>query len=1607
MGTLGVDGGANLFLLNPNGIIFGEDARLDVSGSFTASTAASILFPNNVEFSATNPQGVPLLNIGTPQGVQYGPNSLASIINRGELSVGQDLSLLGAGNIIVTGLLSTDNEENRAAGDIELFSNAGSISISGDISADSNNDDVPGFPVIRIEAPQGFVRLDDATVSSDNQGSRFAGDIFIGARDRILLTNNSRISSNGKFGRVFLGSGVGNIIITSPQNIIINDSSVVTRNTGDNIENEDTRSGDITITATNLFRLENGASLSTSTVGNGNAGSIEINADDAVSISGENTRIFNQVLEDATGDGGPVEINTASFTLTEGAQMSASTDGMGDAGSIEINASDTVNISGETTRIFNQVRGNATGDGGPVEIDTTSFTLENGARISVSTFGNGNAGSINIDSTSRVRLSDAIIFNNVAEGGVGNAGDIDITVEDGSFTLINDSQIQARVEDVEVENSEIITNGGAINVEANNVSLRGARSRISTSLGQNATGRGGDIIITTGSLHLEEGADLVASTSGNGNAGLINVTANNEVFITGNGTGLFNRVEEGARGIGGAIIITTDSFRLEEGADLSASTDGAGNAGSIRITANDEVVISGDSTSIFSQVLGDATGDGGTITITTDSLSILDSASIEADSTGNSQVAGSIIILVNCVILDDGSITAESRSGKGGNITLLALNPEQETFLIQMRNGSTISAEALDDAVGGNVFINDNTQFNENNEIISSNTIRPTGFILATQDDNDIIASADENRGGNIRINVFGIFGLEERDSTTDFSDINATSRVGLDGEIVLNTLNIDPTRGLGDLPIDIVDASSLVAEGCVGTDRRGVETQGEFTRTGRGGLSPDPTGVLTDDALIDQSAASDDSTLAESSSTPAMDSETLVEAQGLGLTDSGKVSLVSADVTPRLARLLFPLILAMPHNSFASTPRILTVAITLVIVNLLSSSLKVKAAEVIDNTVPLHHLQSHPSIPPVPAVAASTIDNESVLVSQALPDNVPQDLPPLSDQIIPRDPIFPDADRLPTEPPTPLPSPEQLLQPSGSATPADVPADEEGLQVVFVEQFRVEGSTVFDAEELAALAWVATALSSDEEIPDLILAYCPEASSDLPEAAEEVSPDISTETSQEITESTQTTTNNVLSLSPPQNGQDLSFAQLLRARSTITQLYIKCGYITSGAILPPQIPEEEENTVIIQVVEGRLEEIEVTGLTRLDPGYVSSRLAIAGSEPLKQDQLLQGLQLLQLNPLIRRISADLQTGTRPATSILQVEAIEADPFYAELDLNNNRSPSVGSFQRGITFTHANLLGVGDGLSVTYNNTDGSNGVEGSYTIPVNPYNGTVNLRAGYTRSEVIEPPFDALDITSDSSYYEVTIRQPIFQSPTEEFALGLTVSQQESQTELGIKDIGPFSLSRGADEDGRTRISAVRFTQDWLKRTPRRVLAARSQFSVGVDFLDATINDDPLPDSRFFAWRGQGQWVQLLDDSGTLLLARTDMQLTGDSLLPLEQFGIGGQDTVRGYRQDALLTDNGIYASVEVRFPVVKVRDVQGTLYLVPFLDAGTGWNVDSSTNPEDTTLIGTGLGLLWTMSDDFTTRLDWGIPLISIDSRERTWQESGVYFSIQYSPF
>lgn len=470
-----------------------------------------------------------------------------------------------------------------------------------------------------------------------------------------------------------------------------------------------------------------------------------------------------------------------------------------------------------------------------------------------------------------------------------------------------------------------------------------------------------------------------------------------------------------------------------------------------------------------------------------------------------------------------------------------------------------------------------------------------------------------------------------------------------------------------------------------------------------------------------------------------------------------------------------------------------------------------------------------------------------------------------------------------------------------------------------------------------------------------------------------------------------------IAELVAPYENREVSFDELTALRSAITQLYVDNGYISSGAFIPNG-QDLSDGVVEMQVVEGELEAIEIMGLRRLHENYVRDRIEQKLSTPLNQQDVEEALQLLQLNPLIRRINAELTVGSTPGRSILIVELEEADPFQVGLGGDNYQSSSVGSEQFSISASHNNLFGLGDRLSASYGITEGLDSWDVGYAIPLNALEGTLSLGYSSDESEIVEAAFREFDIRSESETFSISFRQPLYRRPTSELALGLGFDLRRSQTYILGDE--PFSFSEGP-EDGKSNVSVVRFFQDWVQQNPRRVLAARSQFSIGLEAFDATVNDTGT-DARFFAWLGQFQWVEQVSPR-FLLVSRLISQLTPDSLLPLERFGFGGAETVRGYPQNQLVTDNGVFTSVEARIPIT---DNPNRLQLTPFVDAAYGWNNVTPDPPEDL-LLSVGLGVRWVVTPDLSLRLDYGIPLIDVGDRGNSLSDNGFYFSIQYQPF
>lgn len=464
-----------------------------------------------------------------------------------------------------------------------------------------------------------------------------------------------------------------------------------------------------------------------------------------------------------------------------------------------------------------------------------------------------------------------------------------------------------------------------------------------------------------------------------------------------------------------------------------------------------------------------------------------------------------------------------------------------------------------------------------------------------------------------------------------------------------------------------------------------------------------------------------------------------------------------------------------------------------------------------------------------------------------------------------------------------------------------------------------------------------------------------------------------------------------------------INFAELLEVQQAITDLLIAKGYFTSGAYIPPQTIKNR--TIKIEIIEGSLEEIKIYGLEKLRPEYIRRRLEIASKPPLNQEKLLNALQLLQLDPLIENISAELSKGVDLGESYLEVKVEEADSFSTELTVDNYRTSSIGSFSRQIAVGDNNLLGFGDRFDVSYVNTDGSNSLENlSYAVPLGASNNELRLTYSFNSSTIITEPFQDLDLGSKNHYFGFSYRQPVYQTPNQEIALGFIFSHQNTQ--LSLMDVGFPTLARGSDVEGITKISALRIFQEYSDRGSTHVFAVRSQFNIGIDAFDATTNPDGIPDSIFLIWRGQAQYLKMLSPSTNILL-RTDLQLADRALVSLEQFSSGGALSVRGYSQDRILGDNGIFFSAELINTLWQTSESNVSLELNPFFDFGRVWNSDDlslSTN----TLASLGLGLQFSIKDTLIARLDWGLPLTDDgDLPGNSLQESGVHFSIKFLPF
>ena len=478
-------------------------------------------------------------------------------------------------------------------------------------------------------------------------------------------------------------------------------------------------------------------------------------------------------------------------------------------------------------------------------------------------------------------------------------------------------------------------------------------------------------------------------------------------------------------------------------------------------------------------------------------------------------------------------------------------------------------------------------------------------------------------------------------------------------------------------------------------------------------------------------------------------------------------------------------------------------------------------------------------------------------------------------------------------------------------------------------------------------------------------------------------------------------TTAEIEQITNPYLKKSLTFNQLREVADKVTQIYQERNYITTRAIIEAQ--DIKDGVVTIKVLEGSLERIDIKRAGnvngRLNDDYVRSRAAIAATTPLNFTRVEEELQLLRSDPLLSEIRANLTAGTKPDQSVLQITFTEAKSFTTRLFTDNYGNVSSGIYRAGAIVQEANLTGIGDLASLSYIRSGSSNNYGLTYQYPLNPQGGTLSFNASIGDSRVTQPEFASLNIATDSQVYELNYRQPVVRSPREELALGIGLSFENSASTV---DGQSFNFQNQMPDDGRSQARVLRLTQEYVNRDTSGAFAFRSAFSAGLNLLGATVRTDGSPDGRFFYWTGQALRVQRLgNDRDTLAFFRINAQLTGDRLLSLNRFSVGGPQSVRGYRQNQNTGDSGVQASVEVQFPLLRDNDGNAIVKLLPFIEAGSVWN-NRTANPSPQTLFSVGLGAQYQPFRNLTFRIDLGIPLVNANNSGTNLQDSGLYFSV-----
>jgi filamentous hemagglutinin family protein len=661
--------------------------------------------------------------------------------------------------------------------------------------------------------------------------------------------------------------------------------------------------GTITLTEnSNIFR--SGTTI-------GSTGDIYLQAAGDIVLK-NNTVIKNYI--GGMGEGGVVSLQAGGSIIADGSQFSTDTIGLGNAGSVSFQAKDSITLN--NTTISSSARGTA--NAGNVSLTSQGAIALNNSTIFSDTNGTGNAGNVLFDAGTNISLQGTLIYNNTFSQS-GNAGNISLQANDtiSLFGTASNGKTSGLSSSSEGSNTG---SGGDIKITTGTLQLQdGAFLNASTVSNSN----GGNITVNVSNLNLLSGGQILATTTGNGAAGKIAVNATDSITISGNdptyasrlaSLGKSNVPNDGAgsiisvfsTGIGNAgdIGITSSNLSLSNGAQLSARSSGGGNAGSINLDVNQLSLNNATITASTSQQ-----GQGGTININAQNTVTLENQGLIVAQSSGTGKAGNLQISTGEFSANNSQVEVSSKAtGEGGTLSISAstIFLDNQSKLVAetaasdggninlvasdyllMRHNSLISASAGGKGNGGNLNIN-------------------SSFVIAVPSENsDITANAVQGSGGNITISTTAIYGLTYRSQLTSRSDITASSAYGVSGTVTINALAIDPSRALTALPSQLGKEKSLEGDRCQ-ADANSDTSQ--FIITGKGGLPINPYESLNSDTLainwLDRNSSGVGKPELTTNPPPITKIENppspLVEAQGLQVRQ-GKVMLVAntAEVNP------------------------------------------------------------------------------------------------------------------------------------------------------------------------------------------------------------------------------------------------------------------------------------------------------------------------------------------------------------------------------------------------------------------------------------------------------------------------------------------------------------------------------------------------------------------------------------------------------------------------------------------------------------------------------------------------------------------------------------